>query len=55
MPELTEKQKLGIEAIVFLQGLGGIDESEEDALKSWNSMTKTERKKTLFLYETERE
>lgn len=40
----------GIKAIIALQAMAGITESEEDAKKGWQSMSKYERDITLSAY-----
>lgn len=45
---ITEKE--GIKMIKFLQKMGGIDEPDEKAKAGWNSMSESEREKTLFYY-----
>ena len=40
----------GIKAIIFLQSMAGIDESEEDAKKGWRGLSEAEREKTMEVY-----
>lgn len=40
----------GIKAIIALQAMAGISESEEDAKKGWQSMSKYEQEITLAAY-----
>ncbi len=47
---MTEEQKSGVEAIQYLQSMANINESDEDALKGWNSMSKSEQKHTIRMY-----
>lgn len=47
---MTEEQKSGVEAIIYLQSTVGLIESEEDALKGWNAMSKSEQKHTMQFY-----
>lgn len=44
-----DEQK-GIEAIIFLQSLAGIEESEEDARKGWRSLTDMQKRSTMQTY-----
>lgn len=45
-----EHEELGIKAIVYLQSLSGIEETEEQAKIGWNNMTESEQVFTVFLY-----
>lgn len=45
---LTEEK--GVEAILFLQKLVGIEESKEIALSNWKAMTEEDREKTEKAY-----
>lgn len=40
----------GIKAVIYLQSLAGIEESEEDAKAGWNSMTGSEKRRTMEIY-----
>ncbi len=46
----TPKELEGIKAIQFLQLQVGIEESNEDALRGWRKMSKSDRKFTLLVY-----
>lgn len=52
---MTAKQKqaeqAGIEAIIFLQSLGGIAEAKERARAGWRGMTKQEQEQTMRVFE----
>lgn len=48
--EIDQETKEGIEAIVFLQAVVGLDESLSDALEGWLSMTDAERSVTIDTY-----
>lgn len=43
-------EERGIEAIIFLQSLAGIEESEEDARKGWRSLTDMQKRSTMQTY-----
>jgi hypothetical protein len=43
-------EEKGIEAIIYLQSLAGIDESKEEARKGWASMNDSEKRHTLDVY-----
>ena len=47
---LTEEQ--GIKAIISLQALAGITETEERARNGWNSMSDHEKEQTEIAYNT---
>jgi len=49
VPTTVEEEK-GIIAIISLQGLVKIKESEEDALAGWRAMTAKQQQQTLSLY-----
>jgi len=40
----------GIKAIIFLQSMAGIEETEEQATKGWNSMAQWEKESTEKAY-----
>ena len=41
----------GTRAIIELQALAGITETQEDAEKGWNAMSEDEQEQTLIAYE----
>jgi len=43
-------EKQGIEAIIYLQSLAGITETEEQARAGWRSMSDSEKQTTMFTY-----
>lgn len=47
---MNEEEKEGIQAIVFLQSLAGIDEPEEKARRSWKGFADWEKQATLNTY-----
>lgn len=48
---MESEEELGIEAIIFLQGLVGVIETPEQARIGWNKMTVYEKANTLAAYE----
>lgn len=48
--EEQEREKQGIEAIIYLQNMAGIKETEETAMNGWRKMTKREQDFTLNFY-----
>lgn len=49
--KLADAERKGIEAIIFLQSMAGIKESEEQALKGWRGMDSYQKAETLRIYE----
>jgi len=45
-----KEQDEGVKAIIFLQGLAGIKEPEERAIRNWNNFTDREKEQTLAAY-----
>jgi hypothetical protein len=48
---MDDDKKIGVKAIIFLQSMVGITETEEDAEKGWEGMTESEQETTLKTYE----
>jgi len=48
--QLTEEEKKGVRAIVYLQSLAGITETEEQAIIGWRLMTPGEQEQTLYVF-----
>ena len=46
----SDEEKAGLEAIVFLLGIGGIVDTEEHNLGFWRAMSKAEKDETISLY-----
>lgn len=46
----TDEEKEGVDAIIFMQKLAGIDEPKAKALAGWRNMTLDERRKTLLAH-----
>ncbi len=44
-------QEEGVKAIIFLQNMAGITDTETQALVGWNKMSQGEKKSTLSVYE----
>ena len=42
----------GVKAVIYLQALVGINETEESALKGWREMSYQEKKMTMEVYES---
>lgn len=47
---MINDEQLGIKAIIYLQSLANIDESEDDARKGWQAMSDHEKEQTLAFY-----
>jgi hypothetical protein len=48
--EEKEREEKGIAAIIYLQSLAGLTETEEEARKGWRAMHEAERQGTLTLH-----
>jgi len=48
---MSDANENGIQAIIDLQALAGITESQEDAERGWNAMSEDEQEQTLMAYE----
>jgi hypothetical protein len=48
--EVAVDEANGIKAIIFLQNLGGITETEEQARAGWNAMSDQEKEFTIEMY-----
>jgi hypothetical protein len=51
MEKLDEETEKGIEAIIYLQGMAGIEEPREKALAGWRGMSASERVTTMNAYQ----
>lgn len=51
MERFSESEEAGVEAIIFLQGVAGIQESREDAIAGWRRLAKWEKEVTLRMAE----
>jgi hypothetical protein len=49
-PEMTDEEKEGVKAIIFLQAFVGIKESETKALSSWRDFSPRDKVDTLRIY-----
>jgi hypothetical protein len=49
--KLTDREKAGIRAILYLRKLAGVEETEEKALEGWKKMSAVERLRTMTMYE----
>ena len=47
---INEEEKAGVKAIIFLQKMNGITETEEQALVGWLKMSESERENTMAAY-----
>lgn len=48
--EMTDEEKEGVKAIVFLQSLVGIVEPEDKALRGWRGFSEYDKEATLRMY-----
>lgn len=48
--ELTEEEKAGVKAIIYLQQMGGITETREEAIAGWRAMSNIEKQTTMRVY-----
>lgn len=48
MSELSESE--GAKAIIYLQSMAGITETEKDAVRYWRTFTDEEKQKTITAY-----
>ncbi len=52
MQTMTKLEKLGMEAIIFLQDLADIKEDAATALAGWRKMTVRQKSQTITAYRT---
>lgn len=48
--QMTEEERAGVEAIIYLQSLAGIDEPQDVALKNWRNFSQWEKSNTMAAY-----
>jgi hypothetical protein len=48
----NDLEDIGVEAIIFLQKMAGIDETRESAAAHWTIMTQSQKEQTLEVYAT---
>ena len=48
---INEEEKKGVEAILFLQSMNGIEEPPDRALRNWRSFSEYDKKNTLRAYD----